>query len=181
MVENPGAKEYSGPVLYIVHAPVSKRIQLAMRPSEQEKKLIAANEAKILAALNAAGVRGIPVFYEPGQNTNLEKVLEKVKHRPRIVQLNGTEGVMAGDMKKTAARERIVPTKISCFGAYREWCVHAGTKTMRQAFPSAEITMIEGASTLFRKADSTMRQFRRAELAKIGVKRAKKLGMRHLS
>jgi len=181
MTEKIEAREYRGPVLYIVHAPITRRRQLAMRLGEQEKKLFAANEIKILKALNAAGIRGIPVFYEHGQQVDVEKILQKVKHRPKIVNVKGNEGVIAGDMKKVAERERIIPTKIVCLGAYREWCVHTGAKTIRQAFPSAEITMIEGASTIFRRDDSLMRRSRRGELAEAGIKRAKKLGRKHLA
>jgi len=174
---------YCGPMLYVVHAPIPKRLQIAMHYTKQQQNLALANEAKIIQALNAAGIRKVPVLFEAGEYTKIEGALAKVKHKPRIILVSQLEGEHPKKMVQLALRERFAPTKVTFLGANRNQCVSAAAGTMKEAFPFAEVTVLEGASTFFNQYPRDKRKEKRAEykkeFAEDGVKRARKLTPRH--
>jgi len=172
-------KPYIGPILYVIHAPLPDGVlNYAKEPSMPLQ--ITANKSKVMRALNAAGIRGVPVVYASSTHKDwIKETISSVKHMPRIIWVNDFAAGSPLLLKRKLAKEKVNPTKISCLGSIREDCVPTGAKAMKEAFPSAKVYVIEGASTVFRQVNRHLRKQNVAEMIKVGFLRSKKLGAKH--
>jgi len=174
------AQEYIGPILYIIHAPLPEKILEYAKENTMPMQMTA-NKAKILTALNSAGIRGIPVVYAGSTNKEwIKGTIAGIKHMPRIIWVRDFEADKATLLQRRLAREKVVPTKIACMGTLRELCVSCATKAIKRAFPKADVHLIEGNYSMLRKTNREMRQGIRKDLEAFGIKRVKKLSFKHL-
>ncbi|MCX6803419.1 MAG: hypothetical protein NTY48_02495 [Candidatus Diapherotrites archaeon] len=175
---------YTGPILFLIHSPGTIDDVL----DENERKSIQANKKKAIRALNAAGLRRIPVLYSPRYEESTAELLSQLKYTPRIVKIR-TNNFSAAEVSTTLKRARINPTQISCLGLFRKVCVTDWALAAKEAFPHAKINVIEGThSILLRGANQAKRnsppnsrkllQYRKTLFA-TGIKHAKKLNPRH--
>ncbi|VVB74828.1 Uncharacterised protein [uncultured archaeon] len=171
---------YTGPILYIVHAPVSHNVRMQYMSRElSDVKLVEANEKKIISALKQAVAKRIPVFYED----TAKKVRETTKSLsvlPRIIQFESESINTPSKLAALAKQECIVPTRVIGFGCMRDFCVIDSMQMVSLAFPKAETIMLEGASTIYRQKNLVERGLLRTRLKSLGIKRAKKLSFKHL-
>jgi len=131
-------------------------------------------------------VHNVPVVYEadPVYSARLKEFVSELKAKPRVVWVDSI-----GKDLRTASkyledclkRERIVPTKITALGAIRDLCVIKGLRQLRMIFPKVEINVLEGTSTLQPTWSSKSKRLElNAEMKGLGIKRSKKLNIKHL-
>ena len=170
---------YSGPVLYIVHAPRKWNPKFF---DEKDRKLAEANKKKIFTALERAAAKGVPVLYEsPPERDWLEGKINSLRRRPRVVWLRPNDVASPHSLRTILEREKIAPKRITALGAYRNICVITGMENMRRAFPKAELVMLEGANTIYRRASGAHRADYRKRAKRNEISLAKKLGRKHLA
>lgn len=172
--ENMKTRNYSGPVVYIVHGPEPGEIRYTTN-AEQIAKLGEANRAKILETLESAATRNIPVVYEYllGDQTRNMAFAQRAKRKPEIIWVETNQG-----LKDKLAAGGITPTKFLLIGHYRDKCVREAAQALKKSFPQTGVHLIEGAHTFY--SGNLGRDYDyRAELRGIGVKFSKKLNPKH--
>jgi len=165
-------KSYTGPIFFIIHSPEEK-------PGTQKS---AEHESKIAQVLNLAGKRGVPVLYVlPESEKQFQELIKKLKHKPRIIPVDYNL-LNAKSIRQALSTAKVIPTKATILGHYREECIAEGAEIIRVLFSHIEIHMLGGKySLMFTKGSRAMHQSIRDHYKALRAKPSNRLKSTHFA